>query len=1163
MLAELVSFIHQEKWDLDAMQIAEALWFMQKVSVLIPEIKESEHPEKTSEAEDVREDNKKSPNEKFSDNKIANLEPERKFPITQLSHESSPLPKTENISSPLDELPIKLPDTGIFQNTLKLGRLAKLLKEKIDSRITKQLDIKKTVKLSAELSTSQFPCYFPVLTPKKERWLDVALIIEDSQSLILWQSLIGEVQKFLEHLGAFRDIKSYRMNWDNSVQNSLQIYPFHSPFSSSHLKASNDKPFNSVSNSLSPQQFNVPDGRRLILIVSDCISPAWLDNKFINILGEWSAKGLLTLLHPFPERMWERTNLDYAIKIRLGNQKKGIPTQKWLATPLESWQVKGITEKTQKTLVKLPILSLESESMSAWVNVMMGKGKSWCAGVWLGSNFMYPKNDDNDDEIPDSLQQINNFYVTSSQLAWQLIQWLSAIPVSLATIRLVQRTLLPESTQVNVAEVVMGGLLSPVKPLNSYKSPHQIQFEFKPGIREAFLERLGEEEFCLGVIGSLTEKIASHFGYQTIREFEATLLTNPLELTRDENLQLIQAFATISVSTLRQYGEAYAPYIQKLDRSRARLNLVSAIEGNSIGFNWIDFLESTAQKYHLTEIEIETLINLLPTPTQSYSIREVAKQLIISPSAISRRLTNIYRKFEALNPNLFQSKKHNKLSILQLYLYSQYVKVRLLHQSAIPAHAIPQLETLDLFEFEAEVATIVFEPVLEPRYHRLDELLKNQQFKEADQETYRLIFETVGKIRFDEKDIQSLSCDILLTINSLWEQYSQGKFGFRKQIEICQTLGGIKDKFDRLFWYQFREKVNWPVPDIIDPLDQVPPGHLPHELLIAFRESAVLSRFMTCEQELSNLNIKTEKKLQQWTFETPTVNRHGEIIKTTTHTASYFTEPLTDNVILEMVSIPGGTFTMGSPENEKDSYDDERPQHNVTLSSFFMGKYPITQAQWKAIASRTDLKVNIDLDEEPSHFKGDNRPVEQVNWYEAVEFCQRLSKLTGRDYQLPSEAQWEYACRAVTEPLDLEKGESYPPFYFGETITDKLANYDASNTYAEEPKGESRGETTPVGQFPANPFGLYDMHGNVWEWCADDWHDNYNGAPNDGSAWMEFGTSYLAKNKQNESDFLLRGGSWGRNPYNCRSAYRLNDFPRVYHRVNLGFRVVCLFGRTE
>jgi formylglycine-generating enzyme required for sulfatase activity len=324
------------------------------------------------------------------------------------------------------------------------------------------------------------------------------------------------------------------------------------------------------------------------------------------------------------------------------------------------------------------------------------------------------------------------------------------------------------------------------------------------------------------------------------------------------------------------------------------------------------------------------------------------------------------------------------------------------------------------------------------------------------------------------------------------------------------------------------------------------------------------------------------QNLRNFSFETPTVNRRGEIIKTTTHTANCFRETLPNNVDLDMVSIPGGTFTMGSPKNEKDSHNNERPQHNVKVPPFFMGKYPITQGQWKVIATRTDLKVKIDLEEDPSYFKKPYqdqdreidrwlRPVERVNWYEAVEFCQRLSKLTGRDYRLPSEAQWEYACRAMTEPLDLAKGESYPPFYFGETLTDKLANYNASRTYASEPKGENGKETIPVGQFPPNAFGLYDLHGNVWEWCMDDGHDNYENAPSDGSAWLDNNqeenldaeNSLESTEKDGNNPYsVMRGGSWGDNPALCRSAIRSLSFRRDFRDDNLGFRVVCVFGRT-
>ena len=176
----------------------------------------------------------------------------------------------------------------------------------------------------------------------------------------------------------------------------------------------------------------------------------------------------------------------------------------------------------------------------------------------------------------------------------------------------------------------------------------------------------------------------------------------------------------------------------------------------------------------------------------------------------------------------------------------------------------------------------------------------------------------------------------------------------------------------------------------------------------------------------------------------------------------------------------------------------------------------MTQAQWRYGAS---LKaVNRDLKSNPSEFKGENRPVEQVSWKDAQEFCDRLSQDQSQPFKLPSEAQWEYACRAGTTT----------PFAFGETLTTALANYDGKYTYGNGPKGKNRKKTTAVGQFPANSWGLHDMHGTVWEWCEDTWHPNYDGAPMDESSWIE--------NKSTSQ--LLRGGSWYFSPRSCRSAFR-------------------------
>ncbi len=243
----------------------------------------------------------------------------------------------------------------------------------------------------------------------------------------------------------------------------------------------------------------------------------------------------------------------------------------------------------------------------------------------------------------------------------------------------------------------------------------------------------------------------------------------------------------------------------------------------------------------------------------------------------------------------------------------------------------------------------------------------------------------------------------------------------------------------------------------------------------------------------------------------------------------YLEIDLGDNLKLEMVYVPEGSFIMGTPDDEEGRSHDENPQHEVNVTSFLMSKYPITQAQYLAI-----MKTN------PSMFQGEKKPVECVSYYDCLEFCQKLSELSGLNLRLPSEAEWEYACRAGTTT----------PFYYGETITTDLANYRGEFAYGKGPKGMYRKETTDVGSFPPNAFGLYDLHGNVWEWCADTWHETYDNAPTESIAWVDQTTGDEFQPR------VLRGGSWDDTAYYCRSGVRLWTSPHVQGKL-IGFRVVC------
>lgn len=276
------------------------------------------------------------------------------------------------------------------------------------------------------------------------------------------------------------------------------------------------------------------------------------------------------------------------------------------------------------------------------------------------------------------------------------------------------------------------------------------------------------------------------------------------------------------------------------------------------------------------------------------------------------------------------------------------------------------------------------------------------------------------------------------------------------------------------------------------------------------------------------------KSLPAFSFTSATVDSRGRTLARKQKQAPHFVERLSSSNVLELVEIPAGGFWMGSVVAEEGHTPGEEPRHRVQVKAFLLGKYPITQAQWRKVAAWP--KVRLELNPSPSTFPGDDCPVETVSWHEAMEFCERLAARTGRRYRLPTEAEWEYACRAGTST----------PFHFGGTLTPSLANFDGLRPYADAVADTASQRTSPVGAFGvANAFGLFDMHGNVWEWCRDDWHGNYHGAPADGSAWTKGYETGLR---------VVRGGAWFNAARLCRSAYRYYGAPDTRGN-NCGFRV--------
>jgi formylglycine-generating enzyme required for sulfatase activity len=700
--------------------------------------------------------------------------------------ESYPLyPHTsEPADSPKVGRPLRTPAATMLPDALGLEKALRPLMQWVASQTHYVLDEAATVQQIAEQDI-----WLPVLQGAPERWFEVALVIEDSASMVIWQPTIAEWRRLLERHGAFSNVQTWRLTYQAG---QIQLYAGSRP--------------------CQPSELLDPLGRRLILIVTDCVAPAWYTGAMTQLLAKWGQHNPVAIVQMLPQRLWMGSALGEGSRVNLQATAPGLANARLTVDEDDFW----FDDQDQPSGIKMPIITLEADSLRFWARIIMGKGDAWTPGIIFESTTELanpaslapspPKNS------PTAQQRVEHFYATASPTAQKLASYLAAVPLTLPVMRLVQQVMLPQSRQVHLAEVFLGGLL---KRISKEKcDPMLIKYDFHDGVRDLMLD--------------------------------SVLIPEAMEVLK-----------TISKYLEKRLGQP------------------------------LDFMALLAD----------------PTATDGLVIHE-----------------------------------------------------------------------------------------------------ENRAFAE------------IGA-------------------------------------KVLSRLGG-----------EYRK---------------------------------LATRLVTKKQPLKTFDFKTV-----------TVNAKGKIIHREQKQAQYEIEDLGNGVTLEMVLIPGGTFMMGSPENEDERWDSEGPQHQVTLQGFWLGKYPITQRQWQAVMGNN-----------PSRFKGDNRPVESISWHEVVEFCQRLSKKTGKTYRLPSEAEWEYACRAGTTT----------PFYFGETITPDLVNYNGGSPYGAAPEGVYRKETTEVGIFPPNAFGLYDMHGNVFEWCADPWHENYEGAPTDGSVWQEGG---------DESLFALRGGSWFFYAGRSRAAYR-------------------------
>lgn len=1065
MIERAIAILQEAGFDFTAKELADIFWLAVQMepSLQSPPPQQKKHPGlPIIEQQDSPNQSSDIPKSQLPDTP-ATQEP--KAPISLPTSQ----PKTGNSTQSQEAIPIKVPAATALRNALALGRALRPLMRKVPSFTDKILDEEATVYRFAEDQIGM-----PVLKSTPERWLELALVIEETSITEIWEPTIREFQRLVKHHGAFRDVRTWKLKpTETSSQTKVQLFPQNS----------------TGINESTPHNPNVlidPKGRRLILLISDCISPIWRKKLIHPVLDLWGKRGLIAILQLLPERFWHRTALVDEIPVLLSSLTAGVYNSRLIA---ELWDEDDIDDfddenpsEILSSLISIPVVTLEPEPLLIWSKVIAGQGNISTAGF----KFNLQKSAEISEESPttpdlSASDLVSRFRATASLQARQLAGLMAASPISVSVVNLIQQTLLPDSTQIHVAEVFISGLLKRI-PISRLDNPDYITYEFVDGVRELLRDFVPPNK-QISVIDEVSEFIAKALNLSRDK-FEAQILKYQ---ENDALEKQIRPFAELKAQVLRQLGGDYSPDAEQLEE----INKISCLSS---------FFHEYAGKYACAV--------KWGGETGTWQRESEPEHLLISGQGEvqfrSRFGLAVIQNVTVQGQTLFWNFDNNQTAASvtfkenseNSYFWSGYQTGKLFegwlnYPNEGRTDFRGRFVTVDpllLVEFKFQAATITL----------IDDSINPETFNFG-----------VGFIEINQSATSSKNNNILEIV----DEAVFNKIGQRlTDIEQLVLNGALENLTYKQIYNQIVELAHYSK----------------SEEYLRYRIGLQLWQLLT-EIVGENVNKKNVKAIiNQWAARSRlTIDHYYQ-------QTIGFIEELGSNIQLEMMLIPSGNFIMGSPEDEPGHSSNESPLHQVTVQTFFMGKYPVTQAQWQAVASLP--QINQELDLVPSIFQGANRPVENISWYDAIEFCTRLSEHTGKPYRLPSEAEWEYTCRAGTTT----------PFHFGETIVPDWANYDANYTYGFGMKGVYRRETTPVENFSvANAFGVYDIHGNVWEWCADQWHNNYEGAPTDGSLWL---------NSSDNSYRLQRGGSWNSSPVKCRAASR-NYASAGSKSLTQGFRI--------
>jgi len=994
--------------------------------------------------------------------------------------------------------PFRTPAVPALPDSLALSRALRPLIRKIPSRGRRILDETATAERYADRKV-----WLPVFKGRPERWLELALVMDGSPALRLWRHTVVDLYRLLAQHGAFRDVRLWQLGTDATGQ----------PLLTKGLDASTSTSPQGIGTSgggsavqlRRPEELLDAEGRRIVILISDYANPPWYQGLYDPWLRLWGQHQPLALLHLLPPRFWMRGGLHRGELVQFQLLAPGQPNTQLVAD----------SGPTPPDALALPLFTLESESVRLWAQVLAGYGEAPCPGVILPAHA--PTAPPPRDARPDAQQRLRRFRQSASPDAQTLARYCATIPLTLPVMRLLQVELLPHSRPVHLAEVFFSGLLWRKNPEET--DPDQFLYDFHHPLRENLLDTLRAPQL-LAVHQRLSEAVRRNFGKS------ADFIAFIPELLNKDGMQLdlrSLPFAEVGVTILQRLGDAYLERAERLARDikQWKIRTMPMADADEKGANQeleeerVDIRQPTPFRDRLHDGKTEgPEMVWLPGDTfmmgddnSGFDNEKPAHPVTLTHFGIGKYPVT-FEEYDAFCQATGRKKPDDaswgreRRPVINVSWGDAVAYCEWLSQQTGARYRL-------LTEAEWEYACRAGKKIL---YHFGDDEQQLDDYawysKNARRKTH-----TVGKKQPNEWYLHDMHGNVWEWVHDWFGHYSK------------QTT--VNPKGPKRGYYRVIRGGGW-------------------SYAAGYCRSTSRRRYLLGHSD-NEIGFRLARD-GTWPSDTFTLARQQAAETATQQPTDAKREQYQPYEVFHdgpdgpaMVYLPGGIFKVGDIQGN--GLDWERPVHEVTLDAFAIGRYPITVGEFRRFVEATGYQTEAEQQggasvydskrwgrkadanwRNPYFQQSKDHPVVCISWNDAVEYCQWLSKETGEDYALPTEAEWEYACRADSETA----------YCFGDH-EQPLEDYVWYSKNAV-------GRTHPIGEKQSNHWGIYDMHGHVWEWVRD-WYGFYSKEPQHNPSGPESG-----------SDRVNRGGSWNRDADGCRSAYRFWFDPGDRSNV-LGFRL--------